>query len=91
MNGSRPPVIRPFRSSDLDSALAANDAVGWSGRRVLFDYYSARDDCALFVAEVNGEIVGTGGGRSSPVRRPPDGYTGSWCAPASSGPVLADA
>jgi GNAT superfamily N-acetyltransferase len=61
MNGSRPSVIRPFRSSDLDSALAANDAVGWSGRRVLFDYYSARHDCALFVAEVNGEIVGTGG------------------------------
>ena len=61
LTASRAPVIRPFRSADLDGALAANDAVGWSGRRVLFDYYSARDDCALFVAEVNGEIVGTGG------------------------------
>ena len=61
MSALRPPVIRPFRSADLDGALAANDAVGWSGRRVLFDYYSARHDCALFVAEVDGEIVGTGG------------------------------
>jgi len=60
MSAFRRPVIRPFRSSDLDGALAANDAVGWSGRRVLFDYYSARHDCALFVAEVDGEIVGTG-------------------------------
>jgi len=55
------PVVRSFRLSDLDGALAANDAVGWTGRRVLFDYYSARHDCALFVAEVDGEIVGTGG------------------------------
>src|SRR5262249_41017502 len=54
-------VVRRYRSSDLDGALAANDAVGWTGRRVLFDYYAARDDCALFVAEVDGEIVGTGG------------------------------
>lgn len=54
-------VIRPFCSADLDGALAANDAVGWSGRRVLFDYYSARHDCALFVAEVDGGIVGTAG------------------------------
>ena len=61
MNGTRPPVIRSFRSSDLDGALAANDAVGWSGRRVLFDYYSTHHDCALFVAEVDGEIVGTSG------------------------------
>jgi len=54
-------MIRPFRSSDLEGAVAANDAVGWSGRRALFDYYSTRHDCALFVAEVNGEIAGTGG------------------------------
>jgi GNAT superfamily N-acetyltransferase len=58
---SRPAVVREFRKSDLDGALAANDAVGWTGRRVLFDYYAARADCALFVAEVDGQIVGTGG------------------------------
>jgi GNAT superfamily N-acetyltransferase len=67
------PVIRPFRSSDLDSALAANDAVGWSGRRALFDYYSARHDCALFVAEADGEIVGTGGATIFP-GAPPTGW-----------------
>lgn len=67
------PVIRPFRSSDLDSALAANDAVGWSGRRSLFDYYSARHDCALFVAEADGEIVGTGGATIFP-GAPPTGW-----------------
>jgi len=67
------PVIRPFRSSDLDSALAANDAVGWSGRRTLFDFYSARHDCALFVAEADGEIVGTGGATIFP-GAPPTGW-----------------
>ena len=58
---TRAPVIRPFRASDLDGALAANDAVGWTGRPLLFDYYSGRGDCALFVAEADGEIVGTAG------------------------------
>ena len=72
-SASSSPVIRPFRSADLDGALAANDAVGWSGRRVLFDYYSARDDCALFVAEVDGEIVGTGGATIFP-GAPPTGW-----------------
>lgn len=57
----RAAIVRAFRAADLDGALAANDAVGWTGRRVLFDYYAARDDTALFVAEVDGEIVGTGG------------------------------
>ena len=58
---SRTAIVRTFRAADLDGALAANDAVGWTGRRVLFDYYAARADTALFVAEADGEIVGTGG------------------------------
>jgi len=66
-------VVRRFRSADLDGALAVNDAVGWTGRRVLFDYYAARDDCALFVAEVDGEIVGTGGATIFP-GAPPTGW-----------------
>ena len=70
---ARAPVIREFRSSDLDGALAANDAVGWTGRRVLFDYYSARDDCGLFVADVDGEIVGTAGATIFP-GAPPTGW-----------------
>src|SRR5262249_25690796 len=37
------------------------DAVGWQERRTLFDFYGARDDSALFVADVEGAIVGTGG------------------------------
>jgi GNAT superfamily N-acetyltransferase len=73
MSASRRPVIRPFRSSDLEGALVANDAVGWSGRRVLFDYYFARHDCALFVAEVDDEIVGTGGATIFP-GAPPTGW-----------------
>jgi GNAT superfamily N-acetyltransferase len=54
-------AIRPFRAADLDGAQAANEAVGWGQRRVLFEFYGARDDTALFVAEVDGTIVGTGG------------------------------
>ena len=54
-------TIHPLRTADLDGALAANDAVGWPGRRLLFDFYRARDDSALFVAEVGGEIAGTAG------------------------------
>ena len=61
MSASRPGIVRAFRPTDLDGALAANDAVGWTGRRVLFDYYAARGDCALFVAEVDGAVVGTAG------------------------------
>jgi len=57
----RPATIRVLRAADLDGALAANDAVGWPERRILFEFYGARDDTALFVAEVGGEIAGTGG------------------------------
>jgi GNAT superfamily N-acetyltransferase len=55
------PRIRVLVAEDLDGALAANDAVGWHERRALFDFYGARDDSALFVAEVDGRIAGTGG------------------------------
>jgi GNAT superfamily N-acetyltransferase len=54
-------TIRALRSPDLDGALAANDAVGWRERRALFEFYGAREDSALFVADVDGTIVGTGG------------------------------
>jgi GNAT superfamily N-acetyltransferase len=71
--GSRPATIRPQAAGDLDGALAANDAVGWRERRVLFDFYGARDDTALFVAEVGGEIAGTGGATVFP-GAPPTGW-----------------
>jgi GNAT superfamily N-acetyltransferase len=54
-------TVRPLRPADLDGALAANDAVGWRERRVLFEFYGAREDTALFVAEVRDAIAGTGG------------------------------
>lgn len=57
----RPTTIRALRAQDLDGALAANDAVGWRERRVLFEFYGARADTALFVGDVGGEIAGTGG------------------------------
>lgn len=66
-------TIHPLRTADLDGALAANDAVGWRGRRLLFDFYRARDDSALFVAEVGGEIAGTAGATVFP-GVPPTGW-----------------
>ena len=70
---ARAVTIRPLRAADLDSALAANDAVGWRQRRVLFDFYRTRDDSALFVADVGGEIAGTGGATVFP-GTPPTGW-----------------
>jgi GNAT superfamily N-acetyltransferase len=58
---ARPERIRPLRPADLDATLAVNAAVGWHHRRPLFDFYGARDDSALFIAERDGEIVGTAG------------------------------
>jgi GNAT superfamily N-acetyltransferase len=61
VSGRPSATIRAFGPADLDGALAANDAVGWRQRRALFDFYGARPDTALFVADVDGAIVGTGG------------------------------
>jgi GNAT superfamily N-acetyltransferase len=66
----RPVPIRALGAADLDGALAANDAVGWRERRVLFDFYGARDDSALFVADAGGRIAGTGGATLFPGPRP---------------------
>jgi GNAT superfamily N-acetyltransferase len=71
--GSRPATIRAQAAGDLAGALAANDAVGWRERRVLFEFYGAREDTALFVAEVGGEIAGTGGATVFP-GAPPTGW-----------------
>lgn len=54
-------TIRAYRETDLDGAVAANVAVGWGPRRVLVQFYGARDDTALFVAEIDGTIAGCGG------------------------------
>ena len=59
-------TIRAFRETDLDGALATKEAIGWSQRRVLVEFYSRRDDSTLFVAEVNGEIAGCGGATMFP-------------------------
>jgi GNAT superfamily N-acetyltransferase len=66
-------IIRPLRAADLDGALAANDAVGWRDRRVLFEFYGTRADSVLFVAEMNGEIAGTAGATVFP-GAPPVGW-----------------
>jgi GNAT superfamily N-acetyltransferase len=66
-------TIRTLGAADLDGALAANDAVGWWERRVLFDFYGARDDSALFVADAGGEIAGTAGATIFP-GSPPTGW-----------------
>jgi GNAT superfamily N-acetyltransferase len=67
------PTIRSLRPADLAGALAANDAVGWRDRRVLFDFYGRRDDSALFVVEVDGTIAGTAGATIFP-GTPPTGW-----------------
>jgi GNAT superfamily N-acetyltransferase len=71
--GPRPATIRTLGAADLDGALAANDAVGWPGRRALFDFYGARDDSALFVADAGGAIAGTAGATIFP-GSPPTGW-----------------
>lgn len=66
-------TIRPLTAADLDGALAANDAVGWRERRVLFEFYGARADSALFVAADGATIAGTGGATLFP-GTPPTGW-----------------
>src|SRR5258706_13852514 len=68
---ARRATIRTLGPADLDGALASNDAVGWPDRRVLFDFYGARDDSALFVADAGGEIAGTAGATIFPGSPPP--------------------
>ena len=70
---ARPETIRPLRVADLDGAAAANEAIGWHHRRPLFEFYGARDDSALFVADLDGEIVGTAGATVFP-GAPPTGW-----------------
>ena len=70
---ARRATIRTLGPADLAGALASNDAVGWSDRRVLFDFYGARDDSALFVAAAGGEIAGTAGATIFP-GSPPTGW-----------------
>lgn len=70
---ARPETIRPLRAADLDGAVAANEAIGWRQRRPLFDFYDARADSALFVADLDGEIVGTAGATIFP-GAPPTGW-----------------
>jgi GNAT superfamily N-acetyltransferase len=67
---ARPDTIRPFRSADLAGAVATNEAIGWRHRGALFEFYAARDDSALFVAELDGEIVGTAGATVFPGTTP---------------------
>jgi GNAT superfamily N-acetyltransferase len=73
VSGGASATIRALGPADLDGALAANDAVGWRERRALFDFYGARADTALFVADVDGAIVGTGGATVFP-GAPPTGW-----------------
>lgn len=66
-------TIRLLRETDLDDALAAKEAVGWSERRGLFEFYGRRDDSTLFVADVDGRIAGCGGATVFP-GTPPTGW-----------------
>jgi GNAT superfamily N-acetyltransferase len=65
--------IRPFAAGDLDAVVAANDAIGWRGRRGMVSFYVDRPDSALFVADVNGALAGVGGATIFP-GTPPTGW-----------------
>ena len=52
-------TIRPLCESDFESAIAAISEVGWGGLRAHFSLYLSDTYCFPFVAEVEGEIVGT--------------------------------
>ena len=66
-------TIRTIREADVDGAVAANAAVGWTQRRGLMDFYRRRNDTTVLVAELDGQIVGCGGATVFP-GTPPTGW-----------------
>src|ERR1700752_4034999 len=53
--------IRPMTPPDTAAALQVFEAVGWGHRRVQTDFFTTRPDSALFVAELDGRVIGCGG------------------------------
>jgi len=54
------PTIRPMTATDVDPAAAALLRDDWGDRRANFAFAAGHPGCRAFVAEADGEIVGTG-------------------------------
>ena len=54
------PRLRPMTSADIDPAVTAILADDWGDRRAWFEFTVRNDACHPFVADVEGEVVGTG-------------------------------
>ena len=54
-------TIRALGATESDAFLAVNDAVGWHERRAMFEFHVSREDSILFVASLDGDVVGCGG------------------------------
>lgn len=57
--------IRPMTSADIEPTAQAVLAGGWPDLRQYFRFYTSHPACRPFVAEINGQIVGTANGTKS--------------------------
>lgn len=60
MPTSAPPQIRPMLAGDIPAATQVIVDGGWSDRSVFFEWAVAHPTCFPFVADDDGEVVGTG-------------------------------
>jgi GNAT superfamily N-acetyltransferase len=56
------PTIRPMTTDDLDAATGAIVRGYWGDRRTWFEFATTQPECLPFVADDDGELVGTGVG-----------------------------
>ena len=56
------PTIRPMLPEDVDAATAEILRGDWGDRRLWFEFTTSQGECAPIVAELDGQVVGTGVG-----------------------------
>ena len=54
------PTIRPMLPEDVEPASAGIERARWGDRRTWFEFATTQPECRPIVAELDGEIVGTG-------------------------------
>ncbi len=76
------PLIRPMTPVDVAAAAAAILRAEWGDRRTWFEFATTQPACRPLVADLDGEIVGTGVGTANGEA----GWVGTiWVAPAHRG------
>lgn len=76
------PAIRPMVPADVDAATAAILRADWGDRRTWFEFATTHHACHPMVAELDGEVVGTGVGTANGAA----GWIGTiWVAPSRRG------